>query len=84
MQMNDLAPTLLEASGLDGMILNMNQDTILIPSGEVFNLPLNIQVDPVALERSSSEISFTVTAVADESITTTQSGRFLGPAMGAR
>ncbi len=74
----------LTASGLEGLQLVLNQETIRVAAGDVFSLPLSLRIDPVNLTKTSNQIFFTLTAVDAPTISTTQNGRFLGPAMGAR
>jgi cytochrome c oxidase accessory protein FixG len=74
----------LELSGLEGVELVMRDATISVPAGEVLTVPVSARIDPVALQRTSSELLFTLTATNNQNITTTHSGRFVGPAMGGR
>ncbi len=74
----------LSVSGVEGMELVLSEPVISVPAGEVLNLPMSVRVDPVNLDKTSNEIQFTLRAIDEPEITTTQTGRFLGPAMGAR
>ena len=69
----------LSVAGLPGLILDQPQEEYLVPSGEVLNLPVRVQVDPIHLERASNEIFFTLAAVDDPRLASTQSARFIGP-----
>jgi len=72
----------LSVSGLQGLQLDMRQDIIEVGAGEVRSLPVGVRIDPINLERPSNEIAFTLTAQDDATLTTTQTGRFIGPAAG--
>lgn len=69
----------ISIDGLKGAELVQPQPEYLVPSGEVVSLPVQVRIDPVNLERPSSEIHFTATAVDDPKLTTTQGARFIGP-----
>lgn len=69
----------ISIDGLEGAELVQPRSEYLVPGGEVVSLPVQVRVDPVNLERTSSEIRFTATAVDDPRLTTTQSARFIGP-----
>ena len=74
----------LSVSGLPGLELDTVQDKINVGSGEVRDFPVRVRVDPIHLERPSNEIAFTLEALDDPTLQTTQAGRFIGPAAGAR
>ena len=69
----------LSVDGLEGMKLIARETVIEVPGGSVATFPVQVQVDPVNLEKSSTEINFTVTALDKPSLTQTQTARFLGP-----
>jgi len=74
----------LSVTGLPNLELDTGRREIKVASGEVLNLPVRVRTDPINLERTSSEIIFTLEATNTSEIKTTQSGRFIGPAAGAR
>ena len=69
----------ISVDGIKGMQLVGNYDAVAVNSGSVKEVPLRVHVDPVELKRRSTEISFTVTSSGEESVSQTQSSRFLGP-----
>lgn len=74
----------LSVSGLEGLQLDMAQDSIEVGSGEVRDFPVRVRIDPINLERASTEIEFTLEALDDPDLRTTQTGRFIGPAAGGK
>ena len=73
----------LSVAGLPGLQFDMGEDRIELASGEVRDFPVRVRIDPIQLERPSNEIEFTLQAVDDAGLRTTQTGRFIGPAAGA-
>lgn len=69
----------LQIAGLKGMIFIKPQNEIIIKSGEVINLPVSIQIDPVNLKKTSSEISFHLNALDQPDLAVTEQARFIGP-----
>ncbi len=72
----------LSVSGFPGLQLDIDSDIIEVGSAEVRSLPVRVRIDPINLDRPSNEIAFTLTAQDDATLTTTQTGRFIGPAAG--
>ena len=72
----------VSVAGLSGLQMDMAQDTIELGSGEVRDFPVRVRIDPINLERASTEIEFTLEALDDPTQRTTQTGRFIGPAAG--
>ncbi len=72
----------LQVTGLPEMELDTGNVIISVPAGEVFGLPVRVRIDPVHLKNASNTIEFTLTSRENPAITTTQTGRFLGPAGG--
>ncbi len=66
-------------SGLEGATLVSEREVFEVASGEVFNLPLGVQIDPGDLARASNEIVFQVSAEDRDDITVSQPARFIGP-----
>ncbi|MEE9421630.1 MAG: cytochrome c oxidase accessory protein CcoG, partial [Gammaproteobacteria bacterium] len=71
----------IQISGLEGLKLTMEQKHIHVLASEVFTLPVTVQIDPVILERASSQITFTLSSEDDPDLTQTESARFLGPVL---
>ncbi len=70
----------LSAAGLPGLILLTDQQTVSVGSGEVRNVIVRLQVDPVDLAgKRAHEVTFTVKADDDSGFTTVEEARFLGP-----
>lgn len=69
----------LTVEGIPDLRLVTEQAEVEVPGGELVTLPVRVQADPVHLERASTEIRFTATAVDDPKLRRTQSARFLGP-----
>jgi len=69
----------LSVSGLEGAKLVARETVVEVSGGEVATIPVRVQVDPVNLESTSSEIAFTVTALDKPELTQTQTARFIGP-----
>jgi cytochrome c oxidase accessory protein FixG len=69
----------LNATGLKGMNLIIDESTIIVPGGEVKDLPVRIQVDESNLEERSTKVYFKLTAEDADNISVTEEARFLGP-----
>jgi cytochrome c oxidase accessory protein FixG len=72
----------LEVTGLEGMQLVKDGQDVVVPSGEVLNLPVSVRIDPVVLTRPANEIYFVISDVDNPAITYTEKARFLGPVTG--
>ena len=72
----------LEVSGLENARLKLDRPVVHVDSGDVLNLPVSVQVDPVVLKRPANEIEFTLTATDKPDLTRTETARFLGPVLG--
>lgn len=72
----------LSVSGIEGVEVIGQTEEIELDSGAVLDLPLRVQIDPVELKSSSSEIIFHIESEIDpEDISVSEHGRFLGPVM---
>ena len=71
----------LEVSGLEGLELVMAKPLIEVQPGEVLNLPVSIQVDPVVLKRTANEIEFTISTEGGPGLVLVEKARFLGPVL---
>ena len=69
----------LSVSGLDNMKIVGQTEDIVIESGSVYDLPLRVEVDPVELKSSSSDIYFHLESTTNPSISINEHARFLGP-----
>jgi polyferredoxin len=72
----------LTASGIPGLQLKLDRREVLAPAGAVVEFSARLQADPYDLGSQSTEVRFTLAAVADEAITTTEQARFIGPGSG--
>ena len=72
----------LRVSGLEGLNVIGQTEGIEIGSGAVIDLPLRIEIDPIALKASSSEIMFHIESeIEPEALSIDEHARFLGPVM---
>ncbi|HSH29334.1 MAG TPA: cytochrome c oxidase accessory protein CcoG [Thiohalobacter sp.] len=69
----------LSVEGLEQAELIFDRDALEVPAGAVAELLVQVRIDPVHLERPSSEIFFVLEAQDNPDIRIRQSGRFLGP-----
>jgi len=69
----------LSASGLEGLHLDGAEAGITVESGQVRELAVRLQVDPVVLKERSSRVSFRVEAEDNANLVATEEARFLGP-----
>ena len=74
----------VSVAGLPDLEIDTGQGAIEVAAGEVLNLPIRVRTDPINLKRASNEITFTLSATDAPELTTTQTGRFIGPAAGAQ
>ncbi len=70
----------LSVSGMEGIRVIGQTSDIEIESGAVADLPLRIEIDPVELKSSSSEIMFHIESAITPEISIEEHARFLGPA----
>lgn len=68
----------LSVDGLPDIELISETEIFRVASGEVLNIPVRVQVDPVVLKKPTNEISFTVNATDDADIHQEQTARFIG------
>ncbi|MEJ2142732.1 MAG: cytochrome c oxidase accessory protein CcoG [Gammaproteobacteria bacterium] len=71
----------LSAKGLKDMILVNRKGNITVNSGEVVDLPVRVQVDPVNLEEAGNDIEFHLQAIDNPDLQVIETGRFIGPVM---
>jgi polyferredoxin len=69
----------IQVSGIEGMQLINKTGDFEVSAGEVYNLNVQLQLDPVILKRPSSQVFFTLQSLTGEKITITEKARFIGP-----
>ncbi|MCB1772080.1 MAG: cytochrome c oxidase accessory protein CcoG, partial [Gammaproteobacteria bacterium] len=69
----------LSVSGLENIQIVGQTENIVIDSGAVYDLPLRVEVDPIELKSSSSDIYFHLESTTNPSISIDEHARFLGP-----
>ena len=69
----------LSIEGHTGMSLHTAQSTITVPSGKVFDIPVQVRIDPVNLEKSGYDVLFKLQAIDNPELQVTETGRFIGP-----
>ncbi len=69
----------LEVSGPAGLELINKANEIKVASGEVLSIPVSVQIDPVNLSKTSTQIQFHIAALERENISQSEPARFLGP-----
>ena len=70
----------LSVAGLDDLQIVGPTEGIEVASGAVKDVPLRLRIDPFALEKPSSRITFHVESTTDPELSVTETARFLGPA----
>jgi cytochrome c oxidase accessory protein FixG len=71
----------LTIDGPEKMSLLMRDETIVVPSGEVVQFPVQLQIDPVYLEKAGYDIQFHLQAMDQPELQVNETGRFIGPVM---
>ena len=71
----------LSVSGLEGLKVIGQTEGIEISSGAVVDLPLRVEIDPIELKSSSTEILFHIESEISPEISTEEPARFLGPVL---
>ena len=69
----------LAVTGMDDLQLKYDADELRVESGLVYDLPVRVSVNEDEIEKRSTEIHFTLTSLADDSISITQDAKFIGP-----
>ena len=69
----------LRIDGLKDMLFVKPKTEIKIKSGEVINLPVRIQIDPINLSKTSSTIHFYLNAIDQPDLAVVEQARFIGP-----
>ena len=69
----------LSIEGQQGMSLHMADSTIRVPSGKLIDLPVQVRIDPVNLEKSGYDVLFKLQAIDKPELQVIETGRFIGP-----
>jgi len=69
----------LTAEGIEGLHMQGDAERLTIESGQVHELVVRLQADPVNLKERSSHIRFRVQAEDNAKLVATEEARFLGP-----
>jgi cytochrome c oxidase accessory protein FixG len=71
----------ISAAGLEGLRLDGAEEGLSVESGQVRELAVRLQVDPVVLKQRSSDVTFRVEAEDNAKLVATEEARFLGPVL---
>ena len=69
----------IDISGLKGAQLIAREQEVLVPAGEVLELPVRVRIDPYELKKTSQDVEFRLHALDNPKLDVTQTGRFVGP-----
>ncbi|MGA8260603.1 MAG: cytochrome c oxidase accessory protein CcoG [Arenicellales bacterium] len=69
----------LSVSGLEGVVMKMDNPDLDVPGGEVREVPMRLQIDPADLEKAGNDVFLTLTARDEPDLTVTKKARFIGP-----
>jgi len=69
----------LTITGIDKIKVISKVSIIKVRSGEVFDMPLSIQVDPIELKKVAQSLNFDLISVTNPKIHVEEIGRFIGP-----
>ncbi|MCG8379932.1 MAG: cytochrome c oxidase accessory protein CcoG [Proteobacteria bacterium] len=69
----------IEAEGINNLILLIDKETVFVEAGTVADLPVRLRASEDDLKGRSTEVQFTLTAVENNDLSITQTGKFLGP-----
>lgn len=67
----------VKAQGIEGLKIT-TPTHVKVASGEIFDLPTSIEVNPANMEQTRYDIEFIVTSLSDSSLTARSESRFLG------
>ena len=76
---NDAHAYRISADGIEGLRLQSDIERVTIESGQVRELVVRLQADPVNLRERSSHVRFRVQAEDSAKLVATEEARFLGP-----
>ena len=69
----------LIVNGIEDLVLQVKSKQIAVESGQVLDLPISIQIDPVNLKRSAQSLTFRLESTLNKDISVEETGRFIGP-----
>jgi len=69
----------LHIDGLKEMVFIQPKAEIKIKSGEIINLAVRIQIDPVNISKTSSNVNFYLSSTDQPELAVTEQARFIGP-----
>jgi polyferredoxin len=69
----------LSVSGIDGITIDSDQDTIYVEAGNVQDFPIRLRADESNLQNRSNEINLSLVAIDNEELSVVEHARFLGP-----
>jgi cytochrome c oxidase accessory protein FixG len=69
----------LEVGGVEGLKLINQRGDIKVPSGEVVTVPVRVQIDPVNLKQTGTDVDFHLQAIDQPELNLVEKGRFIGP-----
>jgi len=69
----------LNVDGVEDLALHVKNKLIVVESGQVLDLPISIQIDPVNLTRSAQSLTFRLESTLNKEISVEETGRFIGP-----
>ncbi len=69
----------IHVDGLKEMLFIQPKKEIKVKSGEVINLAVRIQIDPVNLSKTSSNVNFYLNSTDQPELAVTEKARFIGP-----
>ena len=70
---------IVKAAGIPGLQLKLDTVEVKVPAGEVKELSVRLEADPVDLRSASSEISFELVARGAPQLRVVEKARFIGP-----
>ena len=70
---------ILKVTGLEGMTVVRKMPNIIAKSGEVLEVPISIQVDPINIKRTALSLNFDLISTTNPDIHVEETGRFIGP-----
>ena len=69
----------LTITGIDGLSVIQKMPDIIVKSGEILDLPISIQADPINLKRTAVSLNFDLVSTSNPDIHVEETGRFIGP-----
>jgi len=69
----------LSAEGIEGMVLDMDQSSIKVESGQVLGVAVRLRVDPADLHSRGTDVYFEIDSLTDPELSVRKEARFLGP-----